>query len=170
VGESEKRDPFLFNFTVYVDVVYLGSSRALFSPNREHIPFALSLSLSLSVFYSYLLFCFMLSSPLGQSAMRKEKKRNNFKLLFEHTSILWPCSVLFSPFIIIITIIIPVMHPVYLSRRRQRRGRSETAYKVKQIFVFFFSSLSFLIYTECIVLNDIRTSALSLYIFRSLSR
>jgi hypothetical protein len=59
VGESEKRDPFLFNFTVYVDVVYLGSSRALFSPNREHIPFALSLSLSLSL-CSTLIYCSVL--------------------------------------------------------------------------------------------------------------
>ena len=75
--EREERS-IIFDFTVYVDVVYLGSSRVLFSHNTEHIPFVRSFARpparSLSLVYAGILFCFMLSSPLGQSAMRKEKE------------------------------------------------------------------------------------------------
>lgn len=76
-------------------------------------------SLSPSFLHFRILFCFQCFCRLSVS-LRWEKKRNNFKLLFEYTYIHWPCSVLFFPSIIIIII---NMHPVYLSRRRQTEKR-----------------------------------------------
>jgi hypothetical protein len=74
VGQTERKErSIIFDFNVYVDVVYLGSSRALFSHNSGHIPFSLPLSLSRSFTLAY---CsvFVLLPPLGQSVMRKEKE------------------------------------------------------------------------------------------------
>ena len=77
VREREERS-IIFDFTVYVDVVYLGSSRALFSHGKGHIPFVRSLSLSFSFSFapllSYIVLFSMLLPPFGQSAMRKEKE------------------------------------------------------------------------------------------------
>lgn len=88
--EGERRErSIIFDFTVSVDVVYLGSSRALFSHEREHIPF--------SLLFSFSFYCSVLCFRRRSVSLRWEKKRNNFKLLFEHTSIVWPCSVLFPP-------------------------------------------------------------------------
>lgn len=68
------------------------------------------------------------------------------------------------------------MHPVYLSRRRQRRGRSETAYQVKQIFRFlpffsfsFSSFFSHLYSIHCIERYPHQRTQ-PMYILRSLSR
>ena len=59
-GERKERS-IIFDFNVYVDVVYLGSSRALFSHNKGHIPF------SLSLFYFRILFCFLYFCRLSVS-------------------------------------------------------------------------------------------------------
>jgi hypothetical protein len=69
-ARGRKERSIIFDFTVYVDVVYLGSSRALFSHNKGHIPFSLSFALLLS----YIVLFSMLLPPFGQSAMRKEKE------------------------------------------------------------------------------------------------
>jgi hypothetical protein len=91
---GQQRRSIIFNF-----IVYLGSSRVLFSHNRRHIPFCFCTNfLSVSLWW--------------------EKKRNLFQVAFWtyiyiYTYIHWPCSVLFFPSIIII-----IIHPVYLSRRQ----------------------------------------------------
>ena len=95
-------------------------------------PPALSLSFTL-------VYCSVLCFRRLSVSLRWEKKRNNFKLLSEHTYAAWPCSV--PP---LSSSCIPPS--TCRDNDRQRRGRSETAYKVKQIFRFlFFCLLSFIL-------------------------
>jgi len=82
--EKEKRDPLflilmstLISSTLEVQerysLIVKDISRSLSSP-----------LLLLLILLSYIVLFSMLLPPFGQSAMRKEKKRNNFKLPFEH--------------------------------------------------------------------------------------
>ncbi len=120
----EKRDP-LF-------LILLSTLMSSTLEVQEHDSFtAKDISRFLSLSFTFVYCSVFLCSCRLSVILWWEKKRNNFKLLFKYT---YTGLVLFSfsP---------PSSSSIPSTCRdddRQRRGRSETAYEVKQIFRFFF--------------------------------
>jgi len=71
-GERKERS-IIFDFNVYVDFVYLGSSRALFSHSKGHIPFSLFSSPSSS--YFTFVYCSVFNALAAFRSVCDEKRK-----------------------------------------------------------------------------------------------
>ena len=115
--KGEKRDP-LF-------LILLSTLMSSTLEVQEHYSLTVKdISRSLSLFRSFtFVYCSVFNAFAAFRSVCDEKRKGIISSCFLniHIYIRWPCSVLFFPSIIIITIII--MHPVYLSRRRQTEKR-----------------------------------------------
>ena len=126
--EKEERS-IIFDFTVYVDVVYLGSSRALFSHGKGHIPFVRSLSLFLLLLFLRLftfVYCSVFNAFAAFRSVCDEKRKGIISSCFLNIHIYTGLVLFsFSPPSSSSSTCIP---STCRDDDRQRRGRSETAY------------------------------------------